>query len=44
MYKSHYDCIKNNMVTTDNLMYEIKPENVYENFSEYKEMLHFSNC
>ena len=29
---------------TDSLMYEIKTEDVYEDFSKDKEMFHFSNC
>ena len=50
MYKFHYDYIKskydNNskllFTETDNLMHEIKTEDVYEDFSSNKEMLHFS--
>ena len=51
MYESHYDCIKNKydnkskilFTSTDNLMYKIKTENVYEDFSSNKEMFDFSN-
>ena len=51
MYEFHYDCIKNKygndsrllFTDTDNLMYEIKTEDVYENFSNNKEMFDFSN-
>ena len=47
----HYDCIKNKygnksrslFVYTYSLMCEIKTENVYEEFSEDKEMFGFSN-
>ena len=51
MYEFYYDYIKNKyMVTiqnslftgTDSLMYEIKTEDVYEKFSNNKEMLNFS--
>ena len=30
--------------TDDSLMYEIKTEDIYEDFSNNKEMLEFSNC
>ena len=51
MSEFHYDCIKNKydnkskllFTDTDSLMYEIKTEDVYENFSSNKEMLDFSN-
>ena len=51
MYKFHYDYIKNKygnkskllFTDTDNLMYEIKTENVHKDFSSNKEMLDFSN-
>ena len=51
MYESHYDYIKNKYVNeskllftdTDSLMYEIKTEDVYKNFSSNKEMFDFSN-
>ena len=51
MYKFHYDYIKNKysnnlsllFTDTDSLMYEIKIEDAYENFSSDKEMFHFSD-
>ena len=51
MYKLHYDYIKTKygnksklvFTDTDGLMYEIKTEDVYEDFSSNKEMLDFSN-
>ena len=50
MYKFHYDCIKNKdnnsrllFRGTDSLMYELKTEDVYEDFSKDKEMFNFSN-
>ena len=51
MYEFHYDYIKNKygnrlkllFTDTDSLMYEIKAENVYEDFSSDKEMFEFSN-
>ena len=51
LYKFHYDYIKNkydnksNLLITDNdsLIYEIKTEDVYEDFSCDKEMFDFSN-
>ena len=51
MYEFHYGYIKNKygnklkllFTDTDSLMYEIKAENVYEDFSSYKEMFEFSN-
>ena len=51
LYEFHYDCIKSKygrnsrllFTDTDSLMYEIKIEDVYEDFSNYKEMLDFCN-
>ena len=51
MYEFHYDYIKNKygnnsrliFKDTDSLMYEIKNEDVYEDFSNDKEMLDFRN-
>ena len=51
MYEFHYDYIKNKygnnstllFADTDILMYHIKTEDVYEDFSNDKEMLDFSN-
>ena len=51
MYKFHYDCIKNKydnkpkllFIDTDSLMYEIKTEDVYEDFSSNKEIFDFNN-
>ena len=51
MYEFHYDYIKNkygnnsrlSLRGTDSLMYEIKTEDVYEDFSKDKEMFDFSN-
>ena len=51
MYEFHYDYIKNKydnksellFTYTDILMYEIKTEDVYEDFSSNKEMFDFSN-
>ena len=51
MYEFQYDYIKNQhgnksrllFTATDSLMYEIKTENVYEDFSRDKEMFDFSN-
>ena len=51
MYKLHYDYIKNKynnkwkllFTDTDSLMYEIKTEDAYEDFSSNKEMLDLSN-
>ena len=51
MYKFHYDYIKNRydnkskllFTDIDSLMYEIKTENVYEDFTIDKEMFDFSN-
>ena len=48
MSQFHYDYIENNydskskllFTDTDSLMYEIKTEDVYEDFSSYKEMFH----
>ena len=51
MYEFHYDYVKNKydnkskllFADTDSLMYEIKTEDVYEGFSNGKEMLDFIN-
>ena len=51
MYEFHYDYIKNKygnnprlfFTDTDSFMYEIKTEDVYEDFSKDKEMFDFSN-
>ena len=51
MYELHYDYIKNRygnkskllFTDTGNLIYEIKTEDVYEDFSINKEMLDFGN-
>ena len=51
MYELHYDYLKNKysnnsrllITDTDSLMYEIKTEDVYEDFSSDKEMFDFSN-
>ena len=51
MYKFHYDYIKNKygnnsrllLTDTDSLMFEIKTEGVYEDFSKNKEMFDFIN-
>ena len=51
MYQFHYDYIRSKygnksrllFTDTDNLIYEIKTEGVYENFSNNKEMFDFSN-
>ena len=51
-HKFHYNYIKNKydnnsgllFTDTDHLLYEIKTEDVYEDFSKDKEMFHFSNC
>ena len=49
MYEFHYDYIKNGNNSrllfrdTDILMYEIKTEDVYEDFNNDKEMFDFSN-
>ena len=51
MYEFHFDYIKNKysnssrllFTDTDNLMYKIKTEEVYEDFSKDKEMFEFSN-
>ena len=45
----HYNFIKNNFdakllcTVTDSLTYEIKPENVYEEFYKCKDLFDFSN-
>ena len=51
MYELHYDYIKNKydnkskllFTDADNLMYEIKTEDVYKDFSSDKEMFDFRN-
>ena len=51
MYEFHFDYIKNKygnkstllFTNTDSLMYEFKTEDVYENFSNDREMFDFSN-
>ena len=51
IYKFHYHHIKNKydnkskllFTDTDSLMYEIKTEDVYEDFSSDKEMFDFGN-
>ena len=51
MYKFHYDYIKNKygnnsrilFTATDSLMHEIKTQDVYEDFSNDKEMFDFNN-
>ena len=51
MYEFHYDYLKNKydnnsrllFTDTDSLMYEIKTEDVYKDFSNDKEMFDFSN-
>ena len=51
IYEFYYDYIKNKycnksrllFTDTDNLMYEIKTEDVYEDFSNDKQMFDFSN-
>ena len=51
MYEFHYDYIKNKydnnsrilFIDTDSLMYEIKTEDVYKDFTNDKEMFDFSN-
>ena len=51
MHEFHYDCIKNEYdnkskllsTDTDSLIYEIKTEDVYKDFSSDKEMFGFSN-
>ena len=51
IYEFHYDYVKNKYSNnsrllfrdTDSLMYEIKTEDVYEYFSNNKEMFDFSN-
>ena len=52
MYEFHYDHVKNKydnkskilFADTDSLMYQIKTEDIYEDFSCDKEMFDFSNC
>ena len=49
MYNFHYNFIKNNFnaellfTDTDSLAYEIKSENVYEEFYKWKDLFDFSN-
>ena len=49
MYDFHYNFIKNNFdaellfTHTDSLAYEIKSENVYEEFYKWKDLFDFSN-
>ena len=51
MYEFHYDYIKNKhgnnsrllFTDADSLMYETKTENIYEDFSNDKEIFDFSN-
>ena len=49
MYYFHYNFIKNNFnaellfTDTDSLTYEIKSENVYEDFFKWKDLFDFSN-
>ena len=49
MYDFHYNFIKNNFdaellfTDTDSLTYEIKSENVYEEFFKWKDLFDFSN-
>ena len=51
MYEFHYDYIKNKygnnskllFTDTDSLRYELKTDDVYEDFSSNKEMFNFSN-
>ena len=51
MYEFHYDYIKNKYVKnsklmftdTGNLLYEIKTEDIYKDFSNNKKMFQFSN-
>ena len=51
MYESHYNYIKNKygnnsillFTDTDSLMYEIKADDVYDDFSKDKEIFAFSN-
>ena len=51
MYKFHYDYIKNryginsrlSFIVTNSLIYEIRMDDVFEDFSKDKEMFNFSN-
>ena len=51
MYEFHYEYIKNKygnnsrllLTETDSSLYEIKTEDIYEDFSKGKEMFDFSN-
>ena len=50
MYDFHYNFIKKNFGAkllfsdTDSFTYEIKSENVYEEFFKWKDLFDFSNC
>ena len=50
MYDFHYNFIKKNFsakllfTDTDSLTYEIKSENIYNEFYKWKDLLDFSNC
>ena len=52
IYEFHYDYIKNKygdnstllFTDTDSLMYEIKTEDIYQDFSNNKEIFDLSNC
>ena len=50
MFEFHYNFIKKNVdaellfTDTDSLAYEIKSENVYEEFYKWKDLFDFSNC
>ena len=49
MYDFHYNCIKKNeakllFTDTDSLVYEIKTNDVYEDFYKDKDLLDFSDC
>ena len=49
MYDFHYNFVKKNFdaellfTDTGSLTYEIKPKNVYEEFSKWKDLFDFSN-
>ena len=51
MYKFHYDYIKNryginsrlSFIVTNSLIYKIRMDDVFEDFSKDKEMFNFSN-
>ena len=50
MYDFHQNFIKKNfddellLADTDSLTYEIKSENIYEEFFKWKDLFEFSNC